>query len=105
MLNHQYNEKCDIWSCGVILYILLCGYPPFVGKTENQILERVKLGKFTFDPEDWEPISREAKEFVTRLLRMDPNKRPSAKQALEDPWLARFAPTTQINKKVLDNLR
>ncbi|CAD8141190.1 unnamed protein product [Paramecium octaurelia] len=105
VLGHSYTEKCDIWSCGVILYILLCGYPPFVGKTENQILERVKLGKFTFDPEDWDTVSKEAKEFITKLLRMDPNKRLSAKQALEDPWLVKYAPSTQVNKKVLNNLR
>ncbi|CAD8052575.1 unnamed protein product [Paramecium primaurelia] len=105
VLGHSYTEKCDIWSCGVILYILLCGYPPFVGKTENQILDRVKLGKFTFDPEDWETVSKEAKEFITKLLRMDPNKRLSAKQALDDPWLAKYAPSTQVNKKALNNLR
>ncbi|CAD8058402.1 unnamed protein product [Paramecium sonneborni] len=105
VLGHSYTEKCDIWSCGVILYILLCGYPPFVGKTENQILDRVKLGKFTFDPEDWDTVSKEAKEFITKLLRMDPNKRLSAKQALEDPWLVKYAPSTQVNKKVLNNLR
>ncbi|CAD8152055.1 unnamed protein product [Paramecium pentaurelia] len=105
VLGHSYTEKCDIWSCGVILYILLCGYPPFVGKTENQILDRVKLGKFTFDPEDWETVSKEAKEFITKLLRMDPNKRLSAKQALDDPWLVKYAPSTQVNKKALNNLR
>ncbi|CAD8140614.1 unnamed protein product [Paramecium pentaurelia] len=105
VLGHSYTEKCDIWSCGVILYILLCGYPPFVGKTENQILERVKIGKFTFDPEDWDSISKEAKAFITKLLRVDPNKRLSAKQALEDPWLVKYAPSTQVNRKVLDNIR
>ncbi|CAD8060260.1 unnamed protein product [Paramecium sonneborni] len=105
VLGHSYSEKCDIWSCGVILYILLCGYPPFVGKSENQILDRVKLGKFSFDPDDWDTVSNEAKEFITKLLRMDPNKRLSAKQALEDPWLIKYAPSTQVNKKVLNNLR
>ncbi|CAK75708.1 unnamed protein product (macronuclear) [Paramecium tetraurelia] len=105
VLNHQYNEKCDIWSCGIILYILLCGYPPFSGKSENQILDRVKAGKFNFDPEDWDQISKEAKEFITKLLRMDPNKRLSAKQALDDPWLVKYAPTSQVNKRVLDNIR
>ncbi|CAD8143599.1 unnamed protein product [Paramecium octaurelia] len=105
VLGHSYSEKCDIWSCGVILYILLCGYPPFVGKTENQILEKVKLGKFTFDPDDWDTVSKEAKEFIIKLLKMDPNQRLSAKQALEDPWLVKYTPSTQINKKVLNNLR
>ncbi|KAM3147294.1 hypothetical protein pb186bvf_000545 [Paramecium bursaria] len=105
VLNHQYNEKCDIWSCGVILYILLCGYPPFVAKTENQILEKVKLGRFQFDPDDWDSISKEAKTLITKMLHMDPNKRLSAKQVLEDPWIQKFAPTQQINLKVLNNLR
>ena len=48
VLNQNYSEKCDIWSCGVILYILLCGYPPFTGKTQEEIFYRVKLGKFDF---------------------------------------------------------
>ena len=49
MLVKNYNEKCDVWSCGVILYILLCGYPPFTGKSEEEILKNVKVGKFEFD--------------------------------------------------------
>ena len=49
VLIKNYNEKCDVWSCGVILYILLCGYPPFTGKTEEEILKKVKIGKYEFD--------------------------------------------------------
>lgn len=49
MLKQDYNEKCDVWSCGVILYILLCGYPPFTGKTEKEIMKKVSEGKFEFD--------------------------------------------------------
>lgn len=64
VLLENYNEKCDVWSCGVILFILLCGYPPFSGRTEDDILQRVKSGKFTFDrkqspyieAEDWSHI-------------------------------------------------
>ena len=48
VLNGSYDEKCDIWSCGVILYILLCGYPPFPGKNENEIFEKIKVGKLRF---------------------------------------------------------
>jgi len=58
--DQNYDEKCDVWSCGVILYILLCGYPPFGGKSEDEILKKVRLGKFKFEPEDWSRISNEA---------------------------------------------
>jgi len=49
VVSYKYNEKCDIWSCGVILYILLCGYPPFTGSNEKEIIEKVKKGVFVFD--------------------------------------------------------
>lgn len=76
-----------MWSCGVILFILLCGYPPFTGKTENHIIENVKKGKFSFDrkihnkllAQDWNQITKEAKDLIIKLLTADPNKRISAK--------------------------
>jgi len=49
VLNENYDEKCDIWSCGVILYILLCGYPPFWGKNEQEIISKILQGKVVFD--------------------------------------------------------
>lgn len=75
VLKRKYDEKCDIWSCGVILYILLCGYPPFAGKTDEKIMERVQKGVYSFDHEEWEEISKEAKEFIKKMLTYDPSKR------------------------------
>lgn len=49
VLNRRYDEKCDVWSCGVIMYILLCGYPPFKGRTHKEIFARIKEGTFTFE--------------------------------------------------------
>jgi len=52
VLKEKYNEKCDIWSCGVIMYILLCGYPPFNGKNEKEIIEKILSGKFSYPKGD-----------------------------------------------------
>eukprot|EP01017_Pseudomicrothorax_dubius_P043480 TRINITY_DN7248_c0_g2_i2.p1 TRINITY_DN7248_c0_g2~~TRINITY_DN7248_c0_g2_i2.p1 ORF type:complete len:354 (+),score=73.86 TRINITY_DN7248_c0_g2_i2:129-1190(+) len=87
VLNRSYDERCDVWSCGVILYILLCGYPPFGGSNDRQILERVKRGTFVFDPEEWSTISDDAKGFIRRLLAYDFTKRVTAKEALNDGWI------------------
>ena len=62
VLAGNYGVECDMWSAGCILYILLCGYPPFYGDDDREILEMVAKGKFDFDGEEWDEISKEAKE-------------------------------------------
>jgi len=78
VLDNKYDEKCDLWSIGVILYILLCGYPPFNGANDDQIIQKVKAGKFRVDDEEWETISYQAIDLVHKLLEYDPSKRISA---------------------------
>ena len=86
VLKNGYNEKCDLWSCGIILYILLCGAPPFYGKNEKEIFKKILDGNFTFRHKIWNKVSNEAKNLVLKLLQVNPVKRLSAKEALEDVW-------------------
>ena len=96
VLKNGYNEKCDLWSCGIILYILLCGSPPFYGKNEKEIFAKILEGNFSFKHKIWNKISYEAKNLVKKLLELNPDKRLSAKQALEDDWF-------KINTNPLSN--
>ena len=57
VLNHKYDEKCDVWSVGVICYIIIAGYPPFNGSNEKEILDCIKKGDFTFDNNIWNKVS------------------------------------------------
>ena len=86
ILDKKYNEKCDLWSCGVILYILLSARPPFEGETDEEILHKVKNGKFDLKQNPFNLISKEAKDLIKNLLIMDYNKRISAEEALNDNW-------------------
>ena len=86
VLNKKYNEKCDIWSCGVILYILLSGNVPFNGRDEREITQKIKLGKFDLNRKPFDNISEEAKDLIKQCLEMNVNKRISAKEAMEHPW-------------------
>lgn len=63
------------WSIGVITYILLCGYPPFYGDSDQQIFESVRVGRFDFPSPDWDDISSDAKDFIKALLKKNPNDR------------------------------
>ena len=98
VIKNSYNEKCDLWSCGVILYILLCGSPPFYGKNEKEIFKKIIEGNFTFRHKIWNKISSEAKNLVLKLLQVNPDKRLSAKEALEDIWFKK-----NINVNTLKN--
>ena len=66
VLNKSYTEKCDVWSLGVILYILLVGYPPFNGSDDKKIIEAVKKGKYTLDEPEWDDVSSEAIDLVRK---------------------------------------
>lgn len=96
VLRKKYDEKCDLWSCGVILYILLCGYPPFGGQTDQEILKRVEKGKFVFDPPDWNKVSDDAKRLVEMMLTYDSSKRISAEEALNHPWIVRMSAVKDV---------
>lgn len=68
MLRRHYGKEADLWSCGVILYILLCGVPPFWGETEQQIFDSILKGRIDFQSDPWPAISNEAKECVRVML-------------------------------------
>ena len=87
MLKKNYDEKCDVWSCGVILHILLCGYPPFRGKTEKEILEKVETGYFSLSGPEWKTVSSKAKMLLKLLLTYEAKERVSAEQALNHSWI------------------
>ena len=85
VLAGNYGVECDMWSAGCILYILLCGYPPFYGDDDQEILQMVQKGKFDFDGEEWEEISKEAKNLIKQLI-CKPEKRLTAQEGLEHKW-------------------
>ena len=74
VLAGEYNEKCDVWSCGVILYLLLSGKPPFEGKTDKEILENVSKGLYRIAGPAWAKVSPEAIDLVEKLLTFTPHK-------------------------------
>jgi len=82
-----YGKECDVWSLGVIIYILLCGFPPFYADNDAQLYEKIKKGEFEFLRPYWDPISDQAKDLIKRMLTVDPKKRITCDEALQHPWL------------------
>lgn len=86
VLNKKYTRTCDLWSCGVIMYILLCGYPPFNGQNNYEILEKIKTHDILFDNKIWENVSNEAICLIKHLLNRDSINRITAESALNHEW-------------------
>lgn len=103
VLKKEYSYKCDIWSCGVIMYILLSGNPPFDGSDDEEILNKVLLGGFTFGKE-FNNVSDDAKELIKKLLTYDSKKRISAEEALQHNWIVKYANLSkEKNKEALND--
>ncbi|KAM3210330.1 hypothetical protein ACQJBY_064370 [Aegilops geniculata] len=107
VLKRNYGQEVDVWSAGVILYILLCGVPPFWGDNDEKIAQAIIRGGLDFNREPWPRVSGNAKDLIRRMLDPDPATRLTAAQVLEHPWLknADTAPNVSLGEAVRSRLQ
>ncbi|XP_058801255.1 calcium/calmodulin-dependent protein kinase type II alpha chain isoform X20 [Phymastichus coffea] len=82
-----YGKPVDIWACGVILYILLVGYPPFWDEDQHRLYAQIKSGSYDYPTPEWDTVTPEAKNLINQMLTVNPNKRITASEALKHPWI------------------
>jgi|ERR1712216_398424 len=88
-----YDEKVDAWSLGVISYILLCGFPPFYDENNAMLFQAIKAGQYDFPSPYWDEVSQEAKDFIAKLLVVNPGDRMSCADVASDPWITQVLGT------------
>lgn len=86
VLTGVYNEKCDVWSIGVMLFVILSGRVPFDGKDDEEIKDKIKKGAYAFEGSVWESVSAEAKDLIKQMLIYNPQRRISAAEAYKHKW-------------------
>lgn len=101
----KYTPSVDMWSVGVIAYILLCGYEPFFAENEFEMYRKIIKGEYKFDEEYWSEISENAKDVVRKLLVIDPKKRLTATEALRLPWVKGVATKTTNMEITMNKLK
>jgi len=84
--NHPHDERADMWSVGVILFVTLVGYPPFIEEDQRVLFRKIRLGEYCFENEDWSNRSKESRDLITKLLVVDPDQRWTASQVLNHKW-------------------
>lgn len=98
VLEGRYGPECDVWSAGVMMYILLCGYPPFNAPSDRGIMNKVRTGHYTFPDAEWGKVSLQAKDLISRLLDRHPRTRISAEQAIRHQWFNMHMPDSIANE-------
>jgi calcium-dependent protein kinase len=102
VLNRNYNEKCDIWSIGVLMFMLLSGKPPFWGDSDKEIIQMVKEGKMDFRKNEWNNVSNDAIDLIHNMLRYDSKKRFSAFECLKHVWFKKYFYKFIISKNEIE---
>ncbi|EEF40373.1 calcium-dependent protein kinase, putative [Ricinus communis] len=97
VLGREYNEKVDVWSAGVVLYVMLAGIPPFYGETVEEIFEAVIRGNLRFPPRIFRNVSPAAKDLLRKMICRDASRRFSAEQALRHPWIVSEGDTISMD--------
>ncbi|KAL3632467.1 Calcium-dependent protein kinase 14 [Castilleja foliolosa] len=107
VLKRNYGPEIDVWSAGVILYILLCGFPPFWAETEQGVAQSIIRSIVNFRRDPWPKVSDRAKDLVKKMLNPDPKQRPTAQEVLDHPWLqnAKSAPNVSLGETVRARLK
>jgi len=100
-----YDREVDLWSIGVITYIILCGFPPFYGDSVNEIFEQIMDASYDYPAEYWTDVSASAKDFIDKLLVVDVTKRMTASHALEHPWLTKHDLSTSSLPKLSEKMK
>lgn len=102
-----YDKQVDCWSIGVITYVLLCGFPPFYGKTQNTLFDKILRADYDFPDPEWSDVSEDAKDFIRKLLVIEPESRYTAKQCIVHKWLqsTTTSPSTSAAEIHVDKMR
>ncbi|GBG31164.1 Protein kinase, putative [Hondaea fermentalgiana] len=105
LLLQGYGKQVDMWSVGVIVYILLCGFPPFYAENDAEMFEAIKAASYDFPSPYWDRISDSAKDLVRGLLQKNPDRRLTTEQALEHPWITGESASTEVNTVLIETLK
>lgn len=112
VINKDYDKRCDLWSCGVVLYILLCGRMPFGGNSNREIFKNIQKGMYDMNVDPLPKVSNEAKDLISKLLKSNPEERLSAEEALQHPWFEKLNIRDKLSdlsskkiKNMINNIR
>lgn len=104
VLKGSYQKSCDMWSIGVIAYVILWGYPPFDGKSNESIYRRIEKWAFTYPTREWRRISPAAKDFINKLLVNDPEKRMNPYEALQHIWITKHDKSHKLEVEIIKKI-
>jgi calcium-dependent protein kinase len=108
VLRGSYGEECDVWSLGVLLFVILGGYPPFFGDSQHEIFRKITHGVYDYDREEWNDVSKEARALIDSMLVVNPQRRATLDQVLKHSWFSlNHDPSNrpQVPLRILDKLK